>query len=193
MPDFWLNDVASNLELVEGLPDRRQESREFFRELGVLLSRICERRQFFAEEIIERAFRPKAPFDASGGLALSRPRVLATLAAKYFDPSQALRPEAFTKFESLLSEAATLQHDLRCYDDALTYVAEVRDRERRAQRIADAFPLGVRDSAFRTLVKGELYEYQRVRAVCRSCGPLSHGSTGSDVRPGCHRITFSNS
>ena len=93
------------------------------------------------------------------------PRALAELAAKYFDRSGALRPEAFTQFESFLSAAATLKHDLRCYDDVLTYVAEVRDRAHRLQRIAEAFPRGARDSAFRHLLKGELYEYQREGAL----------------------------
>jgi len=93
------------------------------------------------------------------------PKALAALAAKYFDHSGALRPEAFTTFESFLSEAATFQHDLRCYDDVLSYVAEVRDRQHRPQRIAEAFPRGVLDPAFRHLLKGELYEYQREGAL----------------------------
>ena len=93
------------------------------------------------------------------------PPALTALAATHFDRNRALRPGAFTKFESFLSDAAALQHDLRCYDDVLSFVAEVRDRERRAQRIAGAFPRGVRDHAFDTLVKGDLYEYQREGAL----------------------------
>ena len=93
------------------------------------------------------------------------PKALTALAAKYFDPSQALRPHAFAKFESFLSEAAAIKHDLRCYDDVLGFVAEVRDRDRRERRIAHAFPRGVRDLAFRTLVRGDLYDYQREGAL----------------------------
>ncbi len=42
----------------------------------------------------------------------------------------------------------------------LGFVAEVRDRTRREQRIAEAFPRSVRDPGLRGLLKGELYEYQ---------------------------------
>ncbi len=76
-----------------------------------------------------------------------------------------LRAEAFTTFESFLSKAAALDHDLRCYDDVLGFVAEVRDRARRTTRIAEAFPRGVRDRAWRGLIKGELYDYQREGAL----------------------------
>ncbi len=93
------------------------------------------------------------------------PRALATLAAKYFDAQHTLRPEAFATFESFLSKAASIDHDLRCYDDVLGFIAEVRDRARRTTRIAEAFPRGVRDRAWHGLIKGELYEYQREGAL----------------------------
>jgi superfamily II DNA or RNA helicase len=93
------------------------------------------------------------------------PKALAALAVKYFDRNQALRPKAFTTFEAFLSGAAAITHDLRCYDDVLGFVAEVRDRERRVRRIAGAFPRGVHDPAFRTIVKGDLYDYQREGAL----------------------------
>jgi superfamily II DNA or RNA helicase len=93
------------------------------------------------------------------------PKELAALAARYFDRHHALRAEAFATFESFLADAAIIEHDLRCHDDVLSFVAEVRDRARRAARLADAFPRGVRDRAFRTLVRGELYAYQREGAL----------------------------
>ena len=93
------------------------------------------------------------------------PRPLATLAAKYFDSGQVLRPDAYATFESFLSRAARVDHDLRCDDDVLAFVAEVRDRLRREQRIADAYPRGVHDPGLRTLLKGDLYEYQREGAL----------------------------
>jgi SNF2 family DNA or RNA helicase len=90
---------------------------------------------------------------------------LAALSAKYFDAQHTLRAEAFATFESFLSKAASLDHDLRCYDDVLGFVAEVRDRARRTTRIAEVFPRGVRDRAWRGLIKGELYKYQREGAL----------------------------
>ncbi len=90
----------------------------------------------------------------------SCPRTLTALASTYFDSQQILRADAYATFESFLSQAAKVDHDLRCYDDVLGFVAEVRDRSRREQYIADAFPRGVHDPGLRTLLKGELYEYQ---------------------------------
>lgn len=90
----------------------------------------------------------------------SCPRALAALAAQYFDSQQVLRADAYGRFESFLSQAARVHHDLRCYDDVLGFVAEVRDRSRREQAVAEAFPRGVRDPGFRKLLKAELYEYQ---------------------------------
>jgi superfamily II DNA or RNA helicase len=93
------------------------------------------------------------------------PQTLARLAARYFDSQHTLRPEAFATFESFLSEASTFEHDLRCYDDVLSLVAEVRDRTRRERAIGEAFPRGVRDAGLRALIKGELYDYQREGAL----------------------------
>ncbi len=90
----------------------------------------------------------------------SWPRTLAALAATYFDSQRLLREDAYATFESFLSKAARVDHDLRCYDDVLAFVAEVRDRSRRDQCIADAFPRGVHDPGLRALLKGDLYEYQ---------------------------------
>jgi len=96
------------------------------------------------------------------------PRGLATLAAKYFDAERTLRARACATFESFLSEAATFEHDLRCYEDVLGFVAEVRDRQQREQRIGEVFPRGARDPGFRKLIKGELYDYQREGALFAS-------------------------
>ena len=95
----------------------------------------------------------------------SCPRRLTALATRYFDSQQILHAGAYATFESFLSQAAKFDHDLRCYDDVLGFVAEVRDRSRREQRIADAFPRGVRDPGLQTLLKSELYEYQCAGAL----------------------------
>ena len=44
----------------------------------------------------------------------SCPRTLTALAMKYFDSQHVLRAGAYGKFESLLSQAAKFNHDLRC-------------------------------------------------------------------------------
>ena len=96
-------------------------------------------------------FRPGA--ECPGGLR--------QVAADYFDPDGTMRADAYLRFDAFLREADAFDHDLRCYDDALDFVAEVRDRTHLAQRIDRMFPAGIRSRAFRDLLKTSLYPYQR--------------------------------
>jgi superfamily II DNA or RNA helicase len=93
------------------------------------------------------------------------PVELARLAAKYFDETGALRPDAAATFETFLTEASAHEPDLDCGDDVLAYLAELRDAEHRRQRVAEAFPAGVRSAAFKNLLKVSLYDYQREGAL----------------------------
>ena len=90
---------------------------------------------------------------------------LVVLAGKYFGPDRTLRPEAFATFDRFLARAARFHHDLRCYDDTLAFIAEVRDAAERGSRLEKAFPKGTGSSAFDDLLKTELYEYQREGAL----------------------------
>src|SRR5438128_1075200 len=100
-------------------------------------------------------FRPRAGASA----ALTR------LAAQYFDGGGTLRTDAFVQFETFLSAAARLDPDLRCYEDALDFVAQVRDAERREKVLAEVFPRGIRSAAFKNLLRVPLYDYQREAAL----------------------------
>ena len=93
------------------------------------------------------------------------PEGLARLAARYFDRDGVLRPEAVTTLHVFLSKAARFDHELRCYDDALEFIAEARDAERRRAVLDRAFPRGIRSPAFERLVRASLYDYQREGAL----------------------------
>jgi superfamily II DNA or RNA helicase len=93
------------------------------------------------------------------------PRGLTALARKFFDGDGLLRADAFATFESFLSRAARFDHDVRCYDDVLAFVAELRDGARRAERLEEVFPKGVDDKALRSLLRCDLYAYQREGAL----------------------------
>ncbi|HMF11349.1 MAG TPA: hypothetical protein VKE94_03560, partial [Gemmataceae bacterium] len=90
---------------------------------------------------------------------------LARLAERFFDAEGVLLPEAFGKFDAFLAEAGEMEPDLRCLDDVLAFVAEVRDAERRARQVQEAFPRGIRSAAFKNLLRVNLYEYQREGAL----------------------------
>jgi superfamily II DNA or RNA helicase len=88
------------------------------------------------------------------------PVELARIAADYFDDDGSLLPGAFSRFEKFLAAVDEGEHDLRCHDDVLAFVAEVRDAEQRRKRIAEAFPRGTRSKAFKDLLRLPLYDYQ---------------------------------
>jgi superfamily II DNA or RNA helicase len=93
------------------------------------------------------------------------PVELARLATQYFGADGTLLPDAFARFDTFLAEASATERDLRCHEDALAFVAELRDAERRRERVAQAFPRGPRSAAFKDLLQVSLYDYQREGAL----------------------------
>jgi SNF2 family DNA or RNA helicase len=76
-----------------------------------------------------------------------------------------LRADAFGRFDEFLDSSRGVDHELRCFDDALGFVAEMRDRQRREDRLNELFPDGIRSPAFDKLLKIPLYDYQRQGAL----------------------------
>lgn len=93
------------------------------------------------------------------------PRGLRELAADHFDGRDVLQDNGYQRFDVFLRQAAAFSHDLRCYDDVLDFIAEVRDRMHRAERLNKAFPRGIESPAFANLLKVPLYPYQREGAL----------------------------
>ena len=77
----------------------------------------------------------------------------------------ALRPERLHQLELLLQTAQDTGHELRCYDDAWQFVAQIRDGERRHAALVKAYPKGIADKALNKLLKVTLYPYQREGAL----------------------------
>ncbi len=93
------------------------------------------------------------------------PQRLRKLAGQYFDDSGILLPHAYLKFEDFLTAAHASKHDLRCYDDTLAFIAELRDRDILTKRIDKRFPEGIKSKDFTNLLKVPLYPYQRQGAL----------------------------
>jgi superfamily II DNA or RNA helicase len=93
------------------------------------------------------------------------PVPLARLVSRYFGDDGTLLPEAYGRFENFLAQANQAGHELRCRDDVLQFVAELRDVDRRKAVIADAFPAGIRSAALKKLVSVPLYDYQAEGAL----------------------------
>lgn len=93
------------------------------------------------------------------------PVELARLAARYFDATGTLKPEAATQFQTFLTSAGRLDPEMECGLDVLAWVAEWRDADHRTRLVEQAFPRGIDDGAFHTLLKVPLYAYQREGAL----------------------------
>ena len=64
-----------------------------------------------------------------------------------------------------LASAPRETHELRCYDDALAFVARVRDAEQRTRLLAAEYPKGAASKGLAKLVKTTLYPYQAEGAL----------------------------
>ena len=93
------------------------------------------------------------------------PPSLKKLANQFFDYNGILLPAAYLKFEDFLKSAYSSAHDLRCYEDTLAFIAELRDRQILTKRVDELFPDGIQSKEFANLLKVSLYPYQRQGAL----------------------------
>ncbi len=93
------------------------------------------------------------------------PESLLELARRYFDDYGILKAGAYAQFDMFVRQAGAFNHDLRCYEDAIEFVAQVRDQAHLKKRIEEAFPSAANSAAFKKLLKVPLYLYQRQGAL----------------------------
>ena len=79
------------------------------------------------------------------------------LAEEYFDGQHHLKPNKYFQFEKLISRAAAISPSFRCYSDALDYVIEQRESERRQRIIKEKY----NDASLDTILDATLYPYQK--------------------------------
>ena len=88
------------------------------------------------------------------------PPAIRKLAALYFNDKGILLPDFYLKFEDFIKAARQINHDLRCYDDTLAFIAELRDCQILINRINNLFTKGIKSKSFTNLLKISLYPYQ---------------------------------
>ena len=93
------------------------------------------------------------------------PQSLLELASCYFDDYGILKPRAYEEFDAFIRQTGGSEHDLRCYEDTIRFIARVRDQDNLKRRIDEAFPRGISSTTFRKLLKAPLYPYQRTGAL----------------------------
>ena len=93
------------------------------------------------------------------------PESILELAGKYFSPEGLLLPESYGNIDVFLKEAGKNGHELRFYEDAIGFIARVRDRRNLEKAVDRGFAVGVESIAFKKLLKIPLYPYQKEGAL----------------------------
>ncbi len=95
------------------------------------------------------------------------PKELSRTALEYFDSRGRLRPDAHRRIDQFLTEAheTAPEHELRCYDDVLSYLAQIRDAGHLCEVLDKAYPQGPASAKLDGIVKAHLYPYQRAGAL----------------------------
>ncbi|MFZ3207780.1 MAG: DEAD/DEAH box helicase, partial [Geobacteraceae bacterium] len=94
-----------------------------------------------------------------GGAAPAR---LLTQSRHYFDDRGVLKEGRLNDFAAFLSNPPSAPgHELRCYDDVMEYIAGRQDTDHRLSLVERELPLGIDSLPFDTLIRTQLYPYQR--------------------------------
>jgi SNF2 family DNA or RNA helicase len=82
------------------------------------------------------------------------------LSLDYFDDHFTLTEYGLLHFEEFLHKARTLDHDFRCYEDALEYILEQREHQRRIRQVQKMTPKQ-QENMLANLVKTDMFPYQQ--------------------------------
>ena len=149
-PDFSVNTLGT-CKHVEWTLERLRKKRGGRRDLSEGFSPP------FSEVFLRYGIRRQVVFSAG----TEAPATLKKLAEEYFDENSILRHDAYSRFDTFLKTVRGLNHELRCYDDALNFIAEIRDADYRRRHLKKKFPDGIESKGFDLLLKTPIYLYQR--------------------------------
>ena len=156
-PDFAVNTLGT-CKHIEGVLARVRRTR------GGTVALAAGFRPAYSEVFLRYGAKREVVFRA--GTAC--PAGIRRLAEDFFDADGTLRPEAYSRFHVFLEKVSPQGgdgHEVRCYDDALAFVSQARDRAELVRRIDRAFPDGSAGAAWDGLLKVPLYPYQRQGAL----------------------------
>jgi superfamily II DNA or RNA helicase len=155
-PDFATNDLGTckHIEFVLAKLEKKREAKKAL--AGGFHPPYSEIYLLYAGE---RQVRFRAGTSCPGSLAKS--------AGKLFEgsPAGALPLKNYGKLDGLLASAKKSGHDLRCYEDALEFIAQTRDAAERRRIIDSAYPKGAQSPGLKEMVKTDLYPYQAEGAL----------------------------
>lgn len=87
------------------------------------------------------------------------------LADKYFDNNRILPETAYESFDNIIREGKAINESFRCYPDALSFIIEKREDQKRSKLVYEKYRLQISNGVFNKLVNAELYPYQK-EGIC---------------------------
>lgn len=153
-PDFSVNTLGTckHIEWLLGRLEKKRGAKKAFRE-----GFHPEYSEVYLQYGVQRTVRFRPGAQCPAGLLKS--------ARAYFDDAGDLLPGVFRTFECFVREAANSEHEVRVYDDALSFVAQLRDDETRRREVERQFEGPRAAAALSKLLKTTLYPYQQAGAV----------------------------
>ncbi len=86
---------------------------------------------------------------------------LKNLVARFFNKDLLLTETGLQNFDKFVAEAKALSDDVRYHEDALEFIASLRDGQTRRMRLKRMFPEGITGKPWDSLLHTQLYPYQR--------------------------------
>lgn len=84
------------------------------------------------------------------------------LGQSYFDEGQTLREDRYLDFETFLTQARKIHEDFRCYKDAMEFILNTRENQRRENLLKEKYPDA---SHVNGVLKVNLFPYQKQGAL----------------------------
>jgi superfamily II DNA or RNA helicase len=155
-PDFLTNDLGTckHIEFVLGRLERQRGGKK-----ALAQGFQPPYSEIYLQYGSERLVRFRAGTECPAGLAKR--------AARLFNGSTAntLPVAHFPQLQHFLASAQQSGHELRCYEDALDLIAQIRDADERRRIIDAAYPQGAASASLQKLLKTDLYPYQAEGAL----------------------------
>lgn len=116
----------------------------------------------YSEIFLRYGLRREVKFREGNGI----PSDVLELVGKYFDENGTLKDNQVVHFHEFLNSLPhNNDHEIRCYDDVLAYIAEHQDTEHRKKICEAAIRKGAESLLFKNVLKTTLYPYQREGAL----------------------------
>ena len=87
------------------------------------------------------------------------------LAGKYFDADNSLSETRYRSFNEILKEGSEINESFICYPDALDYVLEYRENQRRNTIVREKYLNKINNGVFDSLINAKLFQYQK-EGIC---------------------------